>query len=158
MEIIKSLTDMSEELDSAKLNKIADKVDIIAKNIVMIKTAQFVGIQGFAIRNSRCWGNCYRQKRTKNKNMPAQKVWEECHKEYLASINNDNSGWEKYAKGSNGLTKFSTKINEENKHFAYLLNNNIKKGIPIGQSFVLSTEDTIEKYSKQIISEAECLI
>jgi hypothetical protein len=84
-------------LEKDKLIKSAQTIDKYSKTIVTIKAAQYIGTQGYWIRNGRCWQNCYRDKRARNKDMKSQIIWKECHSEYVDSINNDDSGWEKYA-------------------------------------------------------------
>ena len=97
--IIEKLASLAEELDSKNLSVHADTVDGVAKTILGVKTAQYVGIQGYWVRNSRCWGNCYRQKRSSNPETPTQEVWAECHEEYTKAIDNDSARkeWDKYA-------------------------------------------------------------
>jgi len=95
--IIEKLNKIANSLDEKKLYKEANKIDKISNNVFDIKLAQYVGVQGYAIRNSRCMDNCKRIKKSKNKNLTSQQVWEECWKEYKDSINNDNSKWDKYA-------------------------------------------------------------
>lgn len=95
--IIRALVKAASTLDETNHQDIADEVDKIASSILDIKTAQYVGIQGYWIRNSRCFGNCWRQKRAKTPTKAAQEIWNECHEEYVKSINNDGSAWDKYA-------------------------------------------------------------
>ena len=59
------------------------------------KMAQYVGAQGYWLRNRRCWDNCYRQKRTAKPGGSAQEVWMECWDEYREAINNPKSTWAK---------------------------------------------------------------
>lgn len=94
---VEEIIKISDFLDKEGLNKISASIDNEIKNIVE-KHAQYVGGQGYALRNTRCWNNCYRQKRSKDLN--PQKSWSECLAEYTNSINDDESGWEKYASSS----------------------------------------------------------
>jgi hypothetical protein len=95
--IFENLKKIGDELEEKKLIKSADIVTGSMKKMLDIKTAQYVGLQGYWIRNRRCWDNCYRHKRTSSPEKAAQVVWTECWEEYKKSINDDNSGWEKYA-------------------------------------------------------------
>jgi hypothetical protein len=96
-----NISDNLTEMQVALQNKGLIKSASIVKNVQDIfndfKTAQYVGSQGYWIRNRRCWDNCYRQKRTTQPKTPAQEVWTECWEEYNKAINDDKSGWEKYA-------------------------------------------------------------
>lgn len=74
------------------------QLDRCAESLNLIKKAQYDGVQGYWIRNSRCWQNCYRQKRASNPDSPVQKIWNECHTEYIDSLyGNNESKWGKYA-------------------------------------------------------------
>lgn len=114
--LIKSLVEIAEYLDNQGNTQAAMQVDKIANNIVTIKTAQYVGFQGYAIRNSRCWSNCYRHKRTSNPKMAAQEVWTECQKEYVESLNNDGSKWDKYASTNKMMKSAQHTINDRKLH------------------------------------------
>lgn len=109
-DIFESLASFADSLDKQGFTRVADSVDKTAKQVYEIKTAQYVGIQGYWVRNSRCWQNCYRQKRVANKDMPAQEIWNECHEEYVKSINNPDSSWAKYADDSTALVKTASKV------------------------------------------------
>ena len=88
---------VAKELEDKGMTKSAAIVKDAYEVLKQLKQAQYVGIQGYWIRNRRCWDNCYRQKRTTQPKTPAQEVWMECWDEYKKSINNNESGWEKYA-------------------------------------------------------------
>ena len=92
--VAKGIADANPEENA----EIAKELNKISSEVKRVKTAQYVGVQGYWIKNRRCWDNCYRQKRAKNKSYSAQEAWNECHSEYLGSINADESEWEKYAK------------------------------------------------------------
>ncbi|KKL62099.1 hypothetical protein LCGC14_2188640, partial [marine sediment metagenome] len=111
-QIFMDLKSIGDNLDSLKMAFDAKEITNIMTNCLNIKTAQYVGIQGYWIRNKRCFDNCYRQKRAENKGKTAQDVWFECHKEYEASINDDKSGWEKYA-GNEQNIKIASKEEQE---------------------------------------------
>jgi len=106
---IEKITQVANKLDELGKKETADAIDKVAGNLVLLKTAQYVGVQGYWIRNTRCWMNCYRQKRASNPGTSAQEVWTECHDEYQKSLNDPKSGWEKYAEGQKALKKFSSK-------------------------------------------------
>ncbi len=105
---LKILAEVSDELRKLGNTKASNTIRKISKNLSIIKVAQYVGIQGYWIRNTRCWQNCYRQKRASDPGKSAWEVWDACHDEYLKSINNPKSGWEKYAGTiSKGLVKIA---------------------------------------------------
>ena len=104
--IIEHLASLAEDLDKQGYAKYAKSLDAITEDVLDIKTAQYVGSQGYWVRNTRCWSNCYRQKRASNPQMPTQQIWSKCHEEYLKSINNDGTSWDKYAANTqDGLVK-----------------------------------------------------
>jgi len=151
--IIKNLTKIASSLDNKKQIKIASQVDKFADRLMQIKTAQYVGIQGYWIRNERCWTNCYRQKRAKTPDKASQVVWQECQNEYVESINNPTSGWEKYANDTS-LKKFASKhqqelIEEERKFF----NDSVRTKIANGMDSVIAIYDTVEQRKGAYINE-----
>ncbi len=156
---IESLSNLSDFLDESKLEKYADKVDVISSHTLNIKTAQYVGIQGYWLRNDRCWKNCYRQKRSKNPDMPAQEVWNECHDEYLASINNDKSGWEKYTGSNDGIKVASGQPNQdildqEKKYFNDRIKQKIKEGWTVGSAVFDTVKFSQNRYVTAMIENA----
>lgn len=114
--VIKSLVQLAEYLDNQGKLDYASQIDKVANSLLTIKTAQYVGFQGYAIRNSRCWSNCYRHKRTSKPKMAAQEVWTECQKEYVESLNNDGSKWDKYASDSKMIKSAQIKIADKQLH------------------------------------------
>jgi len=166
--IIKRLVNVSSFLDEVGENSISSNIDKTASNILKIVEAQYVGVQGYWIRNSRCWPNCYRIKRAKNKEMPAQEVWQECHKEYLESVKGNNETWDKYAEKDNkSLSKFSEagfgdKLKEvlsmESSEFDSLLKKNIDNGLSIGVAVDEAIHDGVSKYENAIVSQADNLV
>lgn len=153
--VIKLLVEAAEALDAQGLRAIADKVDKVASKAFDIKTAQYVGIQGYAIRNSRCWGNCYRQKRTSFPNKSAQQVWTECHKEYVESINNDGSKWDKYA-GSESNIKIGSELHafsqEVNTKIASKVQEKVSEGLDVGSAVFASIEEVANEPNELMIS------
>jgi len=153
--IIRLLVEAAEALDAQGLRAIADKVDKVANKTFEVKTAQYVGIQGYAIRNSRCWGNCYRQKRTSSPNKSAQQVWTECHKEYVESLNNDGSKWDKYA-GSENNIKVGSELHafsqEVNAKIASKVEEKVAEGLDIGSAVYASIEEVANEPNELMIS------
>ena len=153
--IIRLLVEAAEALDAQGLRAIADKVDKVANKTFDVKTAQYVGIQGYAIRNSRCWGNCYRQKRTSSPNKSAQQVWTECHKEYVESLNNDGSKWDKYA-GSESNIKVGSELHafsqEVNAKIASKVEEKVAEGLDIGSAVYASIEEVANEPNELMIS------
>jgi hypothetical protein len=93
--VIEKIVDFASKLDKKSFSKEANAVDDIALNL--IKVSQYVGSQGYWIRNERCWSNCYREKRASSPNKPTQEIWFDCQAEYEDAINNENSDWDSYA-------------------------------------------------------------
>jgi len=152
--IIKNITKIANKLDSKGNSGTADSLDLVAKNLVNIKTAQYVGSQGYWIRNSRCWGNCYRQKRANNPEMPAQKVWESCHDEYVDSINNTNQGksnasWDKYASSK------EDKISDFDIAFAKTIESHIDSGMERGHAIFAAIDEMNMRPYDQLIEASE---
>jgi hypothetical protein len=149
MDITESLKEISQSLRGRGLQKSASVID---DSLKAIKTAQYVGVQGYWIRNRRCWDNCYRQKRTKSPKTPAQEVWSQCWEEYLQSINNPNSGWEKYA------GKESKKNNTEwNKYFYNIVSAKILKGMDIPTAVYDTLDREAHKQETVVLKEASTL-
>jgi len=143
--IFNVLASLANELDKQDLTKLADVVDGIHHNTVQIKTAQYVGLQGYWMRNRRCWENCYRIKRANNPEMPANDVWWECQGEYEKSINNDDSAWNKYAGEDADLLK--TASAEDKKVYAQeeqFFSSNLKSKVDNGWNVGAAVFDTID--------------
>lgn len=159
---IKLLTSIAEELDSQGLAALASRVDAVAVNALNIKTAQYVGIQGYAIRNSRCWGNCYRKKRVENPKKAAQAVWTECHKEYVESINNDGSKWDKYADSNESFVKVASvpaaKYKEIDKKIAKIISNKVASGLDLGNAIFASIDEVSSLTQEQAVSSSNELL
>jgi len=159
---IKLLASIAEELDNQGLSVLASRVDSVANNALNIKTAQYLGVQGYAIRNSRCWSNCYRKKRVENPTKAAQQVWTECHKEYVESINNDGSKWDKYADSKYVFVKTASvpeeKYKELDKQISNIIDQKIKSGLDVGNAVFSSIEEVSESpYNQAITSSNELL-
>jgi len=156
---IKTITDMADYYDGKNKPKLAKKLTAVARNLVNIKTAQFVGGGGYWIRNTRCWDNCYRQKRATDTTKTAQEVWTACHEEYLESINDSESGWEKYAENI-GTFKFAGKnmqntIKTAAQTFHKEMTKRVRAGVEIGVAVHATIQDNIEKYDNSFIDELQ---
>ena len=156
---IKAITDMADYYDSKNKPKLAEKLTTVARNLVNIKTAQFVGGQGYWVRNTRCWDNCYRQKRATDTTKTAQEVWTACHEEYLKSINDSESGWEKYAENI-GTFKFAGKnmqntIKTAAQTFHKEMTKRVKAGVEVGVAVHATIQDNIERYNNSFIDELQ---
>jgi hypothetical protein len=151
-DITKQLNNISTDLKGLGLEKTASIVQNSSNAVSKIKTAQYVGAQGYAIRNGRCFHNCYRHKRATKPDSPAQVVWGECWDEYNKSINNDKSGWETYAAGKKLIknaslgNKLSSKIESK-----------VKEGASRGEAIISSLEEDQNKYNKDIMIQADTL-
>jgi len=140
--IIKNIIKIAQTLDNKGQVDLSMKIDAVAAGLLQVKTAQYVGTQGYAIRNSRCWKNCYRNKRAQTPNKSAQVIWTECHDEYVNSLNNDGSSWDKYA-NSEQIVKTASESESNadyHKNFAEKIQVKIANGIDHG-SAVFSTLD-----------------
>jgi hypothetical protein len=127
MDIAAKIGAFADSLDRAGLSRLADNVDQVLAHVV--KTAQYVGSQGYWVRNERCWANCYRQKRASTPSKPAQEVWFECQQEYQDSLSGDK-GWDKYA-GSDRIIKTASFI-QADRSFAKLLAQRMASGESAG--------------------------
>jgi len=153
-ETIKELIEIAQGLDDAGSEKLAAKLDELSNRLLDVKVAQYVGIQGYWIRNTRCWSNCYRQKRASKPSMPAQEVWGECHSEYLKSINNDGSKWDKYANSEEGLVKVAAQKEMLDQKFTSLMVGKISKGASLGHAVFESLQDLQSGYESKDIEVA----
>jgi len=151
IDINKKLTSLANNLDAAKLFKAADIVDDVNKQTIRIVQAQYVGSTGYAIRNQRCWSNCYRQKRTAT-NKSAQEIWFECHKEYLASFGKDESDWDKYADQAVSFVKTAN-----NKHVwtkeDNIFNGMIQKKVSLGTSLPVAVFESIDEIKANLTED-----
>ena len=160
--IFHNLKDIGDSLEEKGLSKTAGVITATMSNLLNIKTAQYVGPQGYWIRQKRCWDNCYRQKRTTSPEKAAQVVWTECWSEYNEAINNNQSGWEKYAKEDADLFKYASKeqqewVKTENKRFAKEVEKKIASGESQGTSIYLTLEENKDEYNNMILTDADNL-
>lgn len=161
---IETILDISNQLDDAGNEKLANALDSLAAKLLQVKTAQYVGSQGYWIRNTRCWMNCYRQKRAENPGMAAQKVWESCHKSYLEYIDSHNKGksaasWDKYASTDSSFVKTAAH-DQSMRRLAELIDQNIAEGLDKGRAIFASLDQMeMEPYDKMIeASDMACKI
>jgi len=114
--VFANLKSIGDTLEKEGLQKSAEIITNSMQNLYEMKISQYVGVQGYWIRNRRCWDNCYRQKRSSEPDKAAQEVWMDCWAEYQKSINDDKSGWEKYASEEKNIKEADIKIvdKEEN--------------------------------------------
>lgn len=143
--IIEKIITIANNLDDKGNETIASALDSLAEKLTDIKIAQYVGSQGYWVRNSRCWANCYRQKRANNPDMPAQKVWTSCHEEYVTAMQNQNLGkstssWDKYASSDpkNVIAALDAKFNE---NLSSLIEKNIESGMDRGNAIFAAIDD-----------------
>jgi hypothetical protein len=125
MAVHNELVILANELDRAGYRESANAVDSVLRSLN--KTAQYVGVQGYWVRNDRCWKNCYRQKRASTPKKPVQEVWFECQAEYADSINKDDSKWDKYASADLQMTK-SASFHKADQYFAKQLTDRVATG------------------------------
>jgi hypothetical protein len=144
--IIANIFDLADYADNFGHVNLAKKLDAHANSLLNIKIAQYVGGQGYAVRNSRCWSNCYRQKRAQKPEMPAQLVWQDCHKEYVDSINKDGSNWDKYASGFNFI---KTSQKDEIAHEIYQMKfaQVIDEQLASGATYAFAIENATQKFN-----------
>lgn len=143
--IIEKIITIANDLDDNGNEAIASALDSLAEKITDIKVAQYVGSQGYWVRNSRCWANCYREKRANNPDMPAQKVWTSCHEEYVTAMQNQNLGkstssWDKYASSDqkNIISALDVQFNE---HLSSFIKKNIEAGMDRGHAIFAAIDD-----------------
>ncbi len=147
-----SLIKVATELKEKGLEKSAIVIEDVIK---VIKEAQYVGVQGYWLRNRRCWDNCYRHKRTTEPKKAAQEVWMECWDEYLKAINNPKDDWAKYASIDKKVNK--EEFNKFNKKFAEEVNSKVDNGMGLPETIYSILNNKEEEYKNEIISQASNL-
>jgi len=140
-ELIKNILFTAQSLEVKGLNKYASQLDSIAESFILIKQAQYDGVQGYWIRNGRCFDNCYRQKRSSSPKKSAQEIWSECHSEWQDSIMNKSSEWDKYADANESMLKIAS--TESVKNSDYVMNDEISSKIKSGMSVADAVPMTI---------------
>jgi hypothetical protein len=164
-EIIKKLAGVAGNLESAGLHRTAGLIDQISSRFLKIKTAQYVGTQGYWIRNTRCWEKCYRIKRAEKPEMPTQEIWFECQKEYVEALNDEDHAWAKYAdpvpanlrKFAN-TNKLANKVLEQERNYFHKESaKKINQGLSIENAITQTIENGTDRYYFAIASEVEKL-
>ncbi|MHA1469098.1 MAG: hypothetical protein ACTSSP_00905 [Candidatus Asgardarchaeia archaeon] len=155
MIINKELDFAIDKLQKNGMKKSAEVVKDAHRALANLKIAQYVGVQGYWLRNRRCWDNCYRSKRTTKPETPAQEVWMECWEEYKNSINNDKSGWEKYATKEKKKIKLSEKEEKGwNKLFITKIEGRVKEGLTTPQAIYATIEEESKKHTDLIVESS----
>lgn len=160
--IFQELKRIGDDLEGKGLDKTASVITSTMSNLLNIKTAQYVGPQGYWIRQKRCWDNCYRQKRTTSPNKAAQVVWTECWEEYNKSINDNKSGWEKYAQEDTDLFKYASQkqkdwVANENNKFANSVEDKVASGDTQGMAIYHTLEEKKDEYNRILLADADTL-
>lgn len=160
--IFQNLKSIGDNLEEQGMSKTAAVITSTMSNLLNIKTAQYVGPQGYWIRQKRCWDNCYRNKRTTSPEKAAQVVWTECWEEYNKSINDNKSGWEKYAQEDTDLFKYANGSEKEwcekaNEKFAKEVEKKVASGENQGTAIYLTLEQNKDEYSNMILADADNL-
>ena len=152
------LTKISSTLEDKGLKKTSLVVKDAIKAVHNYKMAQYVGIQGYWLKNRRCWDNCYRHKRTSQPGTPAQEVWMECWDEYKESINNEKSTWGKYAGVDDSLKIGSKKERKWGSMFANKVEAKVKEGLNRPEAIYSVIESEAQAYSSKIIQASSDLM
>ena len=164
---LKKIISVANDLEKSGLNRTAGIIDEIGNNILQIKTAQYLGIQGYWIRNRRCWDRCYRVKRAQYPTTPTQKIWTECHKEYINALNDEGWEWAKYAdKLPDNIKKFANKdsklskqiINADRNFFHKTVAQKASEGISIDKAIIDTINEGIERYALAYVDESNKLM
>ncbi len=149
---IENIVKIAEKLDANGNEKLASKIDGIVNNFLDIKTSQYVGGQGYWIRNVRCWSNCYRHKRAQSPNSPTQEVISDCHKEYVQSISDPKSDWQKYAQSSSGIKTSNQADKYLDQEISYSIQNRLNAGMEPNEAVYSGINDFIDKKISNIIT------
>ncbi len=154
MNIKENLIKMASDLEEKGFKISASIVKDAERAMNDFKIAQYVGCQGYWLKNRRCWDNCYRHKRATQPGTPAQEVWMECWDEYKDSINNEKSTWAKYA--SKKVKKIKLTAEEEtkwNKAFINKVENKRKEGMSTPEAVYLTINNESRKYKDNIVNK-----
>jgi len=151
------LDKVAGKMESSGLQKISSNITIAMSDILKIKKAQYLGVQGYWIRNKRCWENCYRHKRADKKS--GHDAWFDCHKEYLESINNDDASWNKYADDNLKSIKISKNIlDREQDFFLKSVASRMKEGEGYGESVINTIKAGSSRLDNSVIDVTKKLM
>lgn len=156
--IIQELVKMANELDSLGFEAFANTVDSVAGTALDIKVAQYVGAQGYWIRNTRCWGNCLRQKKSSSPSKPSQQIWSECHKEYLESVGNPNANWDKYAGSTEGFMKSAEARKQYDASLKLKIEAKIDAGADLRSSIIAALDEQRSEQFGNLIDSSNRLL
>lgn len=172
-DILTQLKSIGDELDKLGITGGSKTITSVMNSMFNIKTAQYVGVQGYWIRNKRCWDGCYRTKRTTYPDKPVQEIWQECHEEYVTALSGDDtSKWDKYAHDYPDIVKFASDIADTEpiarkasaifasgkNRFNTIIKSKVAEGIPIENAVYETIAEELGKYSDQVIDEASRIL
>lgn len=165
LKTLEQLKVIGDESDKLGMDYESSQITSSMQTLLDVKTAQYLGINGYWIRNRRCWDNCYRTKRIETPEKPAQEVWSECHQEYIKTINSDDtSEWDKYAGDDKDIKTASKNVvmTKEASRFNKMVDEKMQSGLPIPNAVydtiekeASKQEDKIYKVAEQLTSIAE---
>ena len=155
-----NLTKVAMGLGKKQLVKSAAIVRDSIVALERLKFAQYNGVQGYWLRNRRCWDNCYRHKRATQPDSSAQEVWMSCWEEYKKSIQDNESGWEKYAvEEDKGKLLVNAKIEEEwNKNFVDEVEQKAESGLTTAEAIYDTIDEQSKKYQDKVIEASSNLM
>ncbi len=148
-DIVLQILSVAEGIEDSNPDIYKEIIAISEDLLNHFKTAQYLGSQGYWIRNSRCWQNCYRQKRSQTPEKSAQDVWFECFEEYNESTRKyEDNQWSKYAENFLPLTsmKFAgvndySLVKNKNLSLSKLIEAKINQGTDIGSAIFSSIQE-----------------
>jgi len=94
---------LADKLDRKNAKKAVEMLDSCIKTAGLIKEAQYVGIQGYWLKQERCFINCYNAKRRKSSGKASpQECFFDCLDEYQEAMVDsvETDSWSKYAQVS----------------------------------------------------------
>jgi len=152
------LIKIASDLESKGLKNSSSIVRSAEKVLSNFKMAQYVGVQGYWLKNRRCWDNCYRQKRTSQPGTSAQEVWMECWDEYKGSINNPESTWAKYADKSEPIKLGKSEEQSWNKIFADKVDKKVSEGLSRPEAVYSTIEAESQSYTSKMVQASSDLM
>lgn len=143
-ELIRELIFLSKTASIAGKSDISDCALEVSNNLMMIKKAQYLGIQGDWIRNGRCFSNCIRMKKHDSPQLKDQEIWSECHEEWVSGMfGKNNEAFDKYA--------------SSNVEFVDQLKDKIKNGMDLSEASWKSLLEQNFSVSHEISRNAKIL-